>query len=183
MSGFNDGIVGFFLFFAHWLSPETGRAAIEIDIPKSRPADAIVCKCKLDIAWNKQLEQLIDAGIPLCYKIYHYTDKSDTVDFYRSLYFNMVDYTYCYTDSTDKFRKKSKPYSLIDLALRDFCHWEISIPNNASICKVEVVILPSKAEQLNRVVDMSRVWGHQKVFTVFNPKKGVPENKSAPAGE
>jgi hypothetical protein len=178
MNGFNDGIIGFFLFFAHWLSPETGKAAIEVDFPKNKSPDAIICKCKLDIAWNKQLEQLIDAGIPLYYKIYHFSDKSDTVSFYRSLHFNMVDYTYSYTDSTENFRKKSKPYSLVDLALRDFCRWEISIPKNASVCKIEVNILPSKAEQLNKVVDMSRVWGQQKVFTVFNPKESIHKKKS-----
>jgi hypothetical protein len=183
MNGFNDGIVGFFLFFAHWLSPQTGKAAIEIDFSKNLSPDAIICKCKLDIAWNKQLEQLIDAGIPLCYKIYHFSDKSDTVSFYRSLHFNMVDYSYNYTDSTEKARKKSKSYSLVDLALRDFCRWEIEIPKNASVCKVEVVILPSKAEQLNRIVDMSRVWGQQKVFTVFNPKKPISKKKSVSTEE
>jgi len=177
MNGVRDGVVGFFLFFAHWLSPETGKADIDIDFNNYISTESIVYKCKLDIAWNNQLEQLVDAGIPLCYKISYYTDKSDTVSFYRSLHFNMVNYSYKFTDSTEQSVRKSKSYSLIDLALRDFCRWEILIPYNSSACRVDVSILPSKAAQLNKVVDMSRVWGQQKVTTAFDPNNNKHRSK------
>lgn len=167
--GFRDGVVGFFLFFSHWLSPETGKAEIDIDFSNYITSESAIYKCKLDIAWNKQLESLVDAGIPLYYKISYYTDISDSVIFYRSLHFNMVDFTYTFTDSTEKKVSNSKAYSLIDLALRDFCRWDIVIPKKATACKIDVLILPSKAAQLNKVVDMSRVWGQQKVSTAFAP--------------
>lgn len=173
MNGFRDGILGFFLFFAHWLSPETGKATVDIDFKKIQQPHSAVFVCKMDIAWNKQLEQLIDAGIPLRFKIYHTSDKSDTVVFYRSLHFNMGEFTYTYTDSSSINYKKSKSYSLIELALRDFCKWELIIPDNADICKIAVEILPSKAEQFNKMVDMSRVWGQQKIVSSFDLQKKI----------
>jgi hypothetical protein len=177
MNGVRDGVVGFFLFFAHWLSPQTEKASIAIDLHNYRTPEVVIFKCKLDIAWNKQLEELVDAGIPLQYKILHFSDKSDTVYFYRTLNFDMVNYTYNFTDSTEKATRRSKDYSLIDLALRDYCRWEIEVPNGASACKVDVTIMPSKAEQLNKMVDMSRVWGQQKVSIGFDPSTVIPERR------
>jgi hypothetical protein len=178
MNGVRDGLVGFFLFFAHWLSPQTEKASIAIDFHDYRTPEAVIFKCKLDIAWNKQLEELVDAGIPLQYRILHFSDKSDTVYFYRTLNFDMVHYTYNFTDSTEKATRRSKDYSLIDLALRDYCRWEIEVPNDAGACKVDVTIMPSKAEQLNKMVDMSRVWGQQKVSIGFDPSTVIPERRS-----
>jgi hypothetical protein len=171
MNSFRDGIVGFFLFFAHWLSPETEKAAIDINLGKLNTPSSVTCKCKLDIAWNKQLEQLVDAGIPLHFRIRYFTDKSDTIDLYRTLHYKLIDYTYSYTDSVASTKKLSKSYPLIDLVLRDFCRWQFEIPKNASFCKVEAEILPSRAERFDRYVDMSRVWGQQKVIVSFNPKE------------
>ncbi len=178
MNGVRDGLVGFFLFFAHWLSPQTEKASIGIDFHDYRTPEVVIFKCKLDIGWNKQIEQLVDAGIPLQYRILHFTDKSDTVYFFRTLNFDMVRYTYNFTDSNERAIRRSKDYALINLALRDYCRWEIEVPNGASACKVDVTIMPSKAERLNKVVDMSRVWGQQRVSIGFDPSTVIPAQRN-----
>jgi hypothetical protein len=166
-----DGILGLILYLTHWLSPGDDRVRIDTEFSGRTEPDKIVFICKMDPGWNDQLEKLIDAGIPLRFRISYYTDKSDTVAFYRSLQFNMIDFSYIYIDSTDTKNVRSHPYPMVLLALRDFCSWKIVIPYDATSCKVEAVILPSRAEQLNRFVDMSRIWGRQEVFSVFNPSE------------
>jgi hypothetical protein len=183
MNGFSDGIIGFLLFFAHWLSPQTGKASVDADYVKLREPHCIVFKCKMDIAWNTQLEQLVDAGIPLNFKICWLVNSPDTISFVRSLHFNMVDYTYHFTDSVTGILKSSSDYSLVHLALRDFCKWEIVVPDSAPFCKVIVLILPSKAEQLNRMVDMSRVWGQQHIAISFNPLDKIPVKRTKSRGK
>lgn len=165
-----DGLLGLILFVFHWLSPETGKASIDAEFIKNE-AQHCQFQCEFDIAWNRQLEQLVDAGIPLRFNIMHYTDKYDTTQFTRTLSFDMVKFTYYYLDSALQSRKKSSSYTSVHLALRDFCKWKITIPKNAEICKVEVIILPSMAGQLNRMVDMSRIWGQQKILYQFIPKE------------
>jgi hypothetical protein len=177
MDGFRDGIVGFALFVAQWLSPETSKAKIDANYIRTTEKQEITYRCKFDIAWNRQLEQLVDAGIPLRFHICHFTDKSDTVSFIRALYFNIVDYTYNFTDSSSGQITKSSSYSLVHLALRDFTKWDITIPRQSTACRIDIIILPSRAEQMNRIVDMSRVWGQQRVFYVFNPQESQKRKK------
>ncbi len=167
-----DGLLGLLLFISHWLSPETGRAGIDADFIKNE-TQCHQFLCKFDIAWNRQLEQLVDAGIPLGFNILCSSDKSDTLQFTRTLNFDMVNFTYFFIDSTADLIKKSENYTLVHLALRDFCKWKFSITKNASICRIEIMILPGIARELNRVVDMSRVWGQQKIFCQFEPQKKI----------
>lgn len=166
-----DGILGLVLYLAHWLSPGDERVSIETEFNSRTEPNSVVFMCKMDASWNDQLEKLIDAGIPLKFKISYYSDKSDTVAFYRSLQFNMIDFTYSFIDSSAGKTNRSHPYPMVLLAFRDFCSWKIIIPYDATTCKVEARILPSRAEQLNRYVDMSKIWGRQEVFSVFNPSE------------
>jgi hypothetical protein len=82
----------------------------------------------------------------------------------------MIDFTYTWTDSSRGISTSSEKYSLIHLAMRDFCKWKLTIPQSTQTCRIEVTILPSKAEQLNKVVDMSKIWGQQKLVRTFNPQ-------------
>ncbi len=165
-----DGLLGLILFIGHWLSPETGTASISVEFLKDETL-SYQFLCKFDIAWNRQLEQLVDAGIPLRFNIHCFSDKSDTLRFTRTLLFDMVNFTYNFLDSAAGTVKSSESYKLVHLALRDFCKWKFSVSKDANLCRVEIAILPGMARELNRVVDMSRVWGQQKIFYQFAPKK------------
>lgn len=166
-----DGLLGLLLYLVHWLSPGVGDAEIDINFVKKQENHESVFQCRLDAGMNRQLEQLIDAGIPLRFKFVNMIDQADTLSFVRTLQFNMVQFTYYWTDSVSGSVTRSQDYSLIHLAMVDFCGWQVVTPENAQFCRLEVLILPSRAEQLNRVVDMSRVWGQQKVTASFNPSE------------
>ncbi|NLP02565.1 MAG: hypothetical protein GX089_08730 [Fibrobacter sp.] len=168
-----EGLLGLLLYLTHWLAPEADRASIDARFVRFIDEQTISFNCQMEIAWNKRLEQLVDAGIPLRFRIASFSDKSDTVLFYRSLFFDVVNYTYTFSDSGGWGVQRSNPYPLIHLALRDFCRWEVKVPRDAMLCRVDVQILPSKAEQLNRMVDMSKVWGRQKVLFRFNPQEKI----------
>lgn len=170
-----DGLLGLILFLGHWLSPETGKASIDAMFLR-RESQYIQFQCDFDIAWNRQLEQLVDAGIPLRFNIVHCTDLMDTVQFTRTLNCDMVNFTYSFIDSSKEGVVKSHSYKFIPLALRDFSKWNFHINHEANVCKIEVAILPGLAIQLNRVVDMSRIWGQQKVLCQFNVQDKI--NKS-----
>lgn len=168
-----DGLLGLLLYLGSWLSPEAERASLDTRFDRFINNQNVSFTCQMDIAWNRRLEQLVDAGIPLRFKIISFTDKSDTSLFYRSLYFDVVKYTYTFIDSSELKVTKSDSYPLVHLVLRDFCRWKMEIPEDASSCRIEVQILPSRAEQLNRVVDMSRIWGRQKVYLRFDPQEKI----------
>lgn len=171
-----EGLLGLFLFLGHWLSPETDKASLDAFFVKN-DVQYIEFQCQFDIAWNDQLEQLVDAGIPLRFNIVHYIDSPpDTIAFTRTLYCDMVNFTYFYVDSSETTLEKSHTYSLVQLALRDFCRWNFYIDKRAISCKIEAAILPGVALQLNRVIDMSRVWGQQKVFCQFSIQDKVSTN-------
>jgi hypothetical protein len=165
----NNGLFGLILYLAHWLSPGTGVSEIDIAFFKKVENNACVFQCKLESVDNNQLEQLIDAGIPLRFKFTNTFNDQDTLIFYRTLQFEMIDFTYTWTDSSNGKSTCSEKYSLIHLAMRDFCKWKLTIPQTTQTCRIEVSILPSRAEQLNKVVDMSKIWGQQKLVRTFNP--------------
>jgi hypothetical protein len=166
-----DGLLGLILFLAHWIAPDNSRVRLSADFIGMDSKSAYQFECKMDIGWNRQMEQLVDAGIPLHFNILHYSSKEDSIQFKRTLNFDMIRFTYKFTDSTSQKTVTSSEYPLIQLALRDFCTWKITVPSGATLHRVEVQILPSRAEQLNRMVDMSRVWGRQKIIIQFIPQK------------
>lgn len=165
----HDGIIGLILYLAHWLSPGADIADIDIAFLKVQENRNAIFQCRLETTINRQLEQLIDAGIPLRFKFTNITSEHDSLTFYRTLQFDMIDFTYTWSDSSKEKHTHSDRYSLIHLAMRDFCKWKIETPENSQLCRIEITILPSKAEQLNRVVDMSKIWGQQKLVRTFNP--------------
>jgi hypothetical protein len=121
----------------------------------------------MEMAWNKQLEQLVDAGIPLCFMIAVITDRGDSAVFYRTLKANIIDYTYSYADSSHDVIIVSKNYPLVYLALDDFRRWKFRVAKNVTRCQVEVTLLPSRVSRLNRMVDMSDVWGQRKISAEY----------------
>ena len=94
-----EGLLGLLLYLTHWLAPEAERASIDARFVRFIDEQTVSFNCQMEIAWNKRLEQLVDAGIPLRFRIASFSDKSDTVLFYRSLFFDVVNYTYTFSDS------------------------------------------------------------------------------------
>ncbi len=175
----NNGLIGLILYLAHWLSPGTGVSEIDIAFLKKTENNSSVFQCRLESVDNRQLEQLIDAGIPLRFKFTYTFNDQDTVSFFRTLQFEMIDFTYTWTDSSNGTSTSSEKYSLIHLAMRDFCKWKLTVPQNSQTCRIEVTILPSRAEQLNKVVDMSKIWGQQKLVRTFNPSAEMSRRNQA----
>jgi hypothetical protein len=173
-----DGLIGLILYLSHWLSPGGQVSEIDIAFIKAYENKTAVFQCRLESEINNQLEQLIDAGIPLRFKFSYIINEQDTTCFFRTLQFDMIDFTYTWTDSTIEKCSHSDKYSLIHLAMRDFCKWKIVTPQNSSSCRIEITILPSRAEQLNRVVDMSKIWGQQRLVRTFNPVSEISRRGS-----
>lgn len=177
----HDGIIGLILYLAHWLSPGADVTDINIEFLRVLENRTAVFQCQLETSINRQLEQLIDAGIPLRFKFSNLMDENDSLIFFRTLQFDMSDFTYMWTDSSGGHCTYSEKYTLIHLAMRDFCKWRIETPQNSTSCRIEVTILPSRAEQLNKVIDMSKIWGQQRVVRTFNPasQKNRPRQQKA----
>jgi hypothetical protein len=166
-----QGVVGLLLFTGNWLSPGDDNAAIAVaSMNLSSPAVWRV-SVKMEMSLSRQLEELIDAGIPLNFRFTAISDKADTADIIRSLRCNVADLTYTFTDSSSANVTTSKKYPMILLALRDFSRWEFTMPYEAVACAVEAEILYSSVSQLNRSVDMSKIWGHQKLRCGFALKE------------
>jgi hypothetical protein len=164
-----EGLLGFFLVLGLWLSPGTERA--EIHLRDVEPvAGGYVLRCAMDIAWNEQLGELVDAGIPFRLRIGCVTDAGDTATFCRTLRCDIADYTYTFRDSSiQNFGdtvQVSKRYSQVLVALRDFTRWSFEVSASASSCRIEAELLQSTVSQLNRRVDMSQIWGQRRVSRV-----------------
>jgi hypothetical protein len=161
---FSDGILGLFLFFAHWLSPGVNDEAIRI--ASVRPmAQTYIVSCVISIAWNEQMKDLIDAGVPVRFQLRTLTGAKDTLSRIRTLQCDVADYTYTFCDSlrgpqTDT-TECSKRFSHLLIALEKFTQWETRVPIAATACRIEVELLPTSATRLHRKIDMSQVCGYR----------------------
>jgi hypothetical protein len=167
VESFKQGIVGLLLFAQSWFIPNQEMAAISVESIRKTAEKKFEIHLKMNMAINQQMEQLIDAGIPLHFKIEAKTDVGNLSTFYRTMQFDVIKYNYHYSDSAEGLIRMSKDYPMILLALKDFSQWEFLISKNATVCFVEVTLLPSRVTQLNRTVDMSKIWGQQKVNLSF----------------
>ncbi|MFP4417017.1 MAG: hypothetical protein ACOC41_05160 [Chitinivibrionales bacterium] len=173
MGSIREGILGLLLFFSNWISPVKEQASLEVE-KISRADKHYVIQCEMDIAWNRQLEQLVDAGIPLRFRM-QVSSRKDSSVFFRTLSFNLADLTYSFLDSSSDQTVRSRQYPMILLALRDFCRWSMVVSTSSGECRIEAAILPSRAEQLNRLVDMSKIWGREKLICIIDPQKEAVE--------
>jgi len=58
-----QGFLGFALVVGNWLSPDSGAACIRVRSVE-RLDSCLAISCVMDLAWNDQMTQLVDAGIP-----------------------------------------------------------------------------------------------------------------------
>jgi len=163
LEGVKQGFLGLLLFVGHTFLPEKDEAGLTVRAVKPVSEQAVEVVVRLDMVLNRQMEQLVDAGVPLRFKISAFHSGGDTSSFFRTLKFNLADYKYTYSDSADGLVSVSRPYPMIHLALLDFCEWEFQASLQAAWYVFEAEILPSRVSRLNRTVEMSRLWGQSKV--------------------
>jgi hypothetical protein len=168
LSELRDGFVGLFLVLGHWLAPVDERPELRADLGVLDHGRREV-QCAISMAWNNELEALIDAGIPLRFRFMGVSDAGDSVSIIRSLRCDVVTMTYCFGDTApiSGANSISKKYPQVLMALRDFSRWSFTISADAGTCRIEADILPSTASRLNRTVDMSAIWGQKKLTKVL----------------
>jgi hypothetical protein len=163
-----EGVLGLLLFTGNWFLPQDTHPTLAIEKIHKTKESAYEVTVVLDMALNQRIVQLVDAGVPLRFHYKAYTP-SDTISLFRTLSCNVLDYSYTFTDSGATFYKQSKRYPMILLAIRDMGRWRFSIEKSSSVCYVEMIMLSSMATQLDRKIDMSRLWGQQKITIAFSP--------------
>ena len=163
-----DGFLGLFMFFAHWLSVGSDEGEIRIAAVKELQTGTVL-ECVISFDWNERMNDLIDAGIPLLFRIESLSDLGDTTISIRALRCDVSDYTYSFVDSViippaeNVFR--SRDFHQIYRALREYRHVTRSFSKGSSSFQMEAVLLPSTVSQLNRSIDMSDILGSRKFST------------------
>ena len=169
-----DGFLGLFMFFAHWLSPGDDQGEIKIAAVRELPTRSVI-ECVITFDWNNRMSDLIDAGIPMRFRILSYSDIGDTTLSIRTFFCDVGDYSYYFSDSliippADSVFI-SRKYGQIYRALREYRKVQRSFTNTASSFHIEAVLLTSKVSQLNRSIDMSDICGCRKFATRIIRKK------------
>jgi hypothetical protein len=171
-----NGILGLFLFMSQWLSPGSSQEEIHIIAARELPAGYEVV-CAIDLVWNEQMTDLIDAGIPLRFRMSAWSDAGDTLSFIRTLQCDVGDYSYSFCDSIDHVASPraqiSRNYQQILIALRDYTRWNVTLSKSARRCRIMADLLPSRASRLNRMVDMSEVCGCRRFQREFVKKEAA----------
>lgn len=164
------GFLGLFLVMGQWLSPGNDLADISVSSIKPTPLHYQL-QCELHIGWNQELEALLNAGIPLRFRIGAFCPGCDSLVFVRELRFDVVKTNYSFTDQYEGASRdsvaQSRKYPQVLLALRDLSRWSFLICKSATDCRIEVELLPSRATRLNRTVDMSVIWGQRRISKVL----------------
>jgi len=93
-----EGFLGLFLVLGQWLSPGGDDATLRAAAQFSGDTLCVV-QCALQTSWSQELSDLVDAGIPLRFRLSAMTDAGDTMVFIRTLRCDIADYTYSFCDS------------------------------------------------------------------------------------
>ncbi len=165
LENFADGFLGFFMFFAHWLSPAGDQGEIRVSSVREESSRSVV-ECVIPFDWNERMSDLIDAGIPMRFRILSYSDAGDTVMSIRTLCCDVSEYTYLFTDSLSTPRsdsvRVSKEYRQIFRIVRDYQRVTRYFSGTASWYHIEAVLLPSRVSQMNRSIDLTDICGCRK---------------------
>jgi hypothetical protein len=163
-----DGFLGLFMFFTHWISSGNGQGEIRIETIRDLRTRSVI-ECVIDFEWNDRMSDLIDAGIPLRFRISSSSDKGDTTVSVRTLICDVGDYTYYFTDSigapdVDSVYT-SRKYQQIYRAVREYQHVTRRFAADAGAFQIEAVLLASRVSHRNRSIDMSDICGFRKFGT------------------
>lgn len=172
LEAIKQGVLGFFLFAGNWVIPSGGEAALSLQSIDRTDSLHYRVTARMDLAMSRDLETLVNAGVPLRFRFRAALDAKKELIFYRVLRFDVVSYKYAFSDSSAGEVRRSKTYPMILLALKDFCRIQFNIPHGFQRCRIEAEILSSRVSRLNRSVDMSRIWGQRRIATAFQIQKG-----------
>jgi hypothetical protein len=163
-----DGFLGLYMFFAHWLSPGTDDGEIRIAAVKELQNHTVV-ECVISFEWDERMIDLIDAGIPVSFRIESYSDVGDTARSVRTLYCDVSDYSYYFRDSLCTQARDSimvsKKFNQVYRAIKEYRHVVRTFTNTTSVFRIEAVLLPSRVNHLNRSIDLSEICGCRKFST------------------
>lgn len=174
-----DGLVGFFMFFSHWISPSPEMGEINIYNVLENDEKYLI-ECGIKIKWNEQMSDIIDAGIPLRINVQSYSDKGDSLSFIRTLTCDVTSYKYTFIDTVANNDSVfiSKGYRNVFKILKRYSRWNSQFDKNADSYHMEVKLLPSKVSQLNRVIDLSEMCGCSRYSRHMFRPKGVKSEKT-----
>src|SRR3989339_863412 len=127
LSQLSQGISGFFLFVAGWLSPATDEFSLHFDEPK-QTASAWQCAFELQGSFDPRLSDIVDAGIPLLVSVTVKQPEGRSAHMIRVLQYDAIKMTYTYSDSLSGKVVCSKSYSFINTALHDFRKFNLEFP-------------------------------------------------------
>ncbi len=177
-----DGLVGLFMFLSNWFSPGTDAGEIKIAAAQQF-AQQYVIECVIKIPWNEQMSDVIDAGIPLRFKIQSNSDLGDSLSLVRTMQCDVSTYTYTYTDTIITPENDSiyvsESYTKIFKAVRETSKWSSTFSKQGKQFHMEVALLPSVVSQLNRTIDLSEICECEKFSRdlIFNPKPDKKQEK------
>jgi hypothetical protein len=163
-----DGFLGLFMFFTHWISPGGDQGELRIEAIRELKTRSVL-ECVIAFDWNDRMSDLIDAGIPMRFRVLSCSDKGDSTVSIRTLFCDVGDYTYYYNDSISvPFGDSvytSRKYQQIYRAVREYQRFTRSFSKNAASFQIEATLLPSRVSHLNRSIDMSDICGFRKFGT------------------
>lgn len=178
-----DGLAGFFVFFANWISPIPESSEVRFS-SLQEVENRYVISCEINLNWNEELSDIVDAGIPIRMNIRSYSNRGDTVTIMRQLLCSIENYRYTITDTLYRPVNDSvfisQPFTLIHRAVKDFTRWELSFDRSAESFHVEAELLPSPVSGLNRMVDIAEIAGNRKftrdLYKGTEPSSGKGRN-------
>lgn len=155
-----DGFLGLFMFFTHWLSPGTDDGEIRIAAVRELNNRSVL-ECVISYEWNERMIDLLDAGIPVSFKIVSFSNAGDTTRSVRTISCDVSDYSYSYRDSLYGGEKDSvfvsRKFSQVYRAIKEYQRVVRSFNSAASEFQIEAVLLPSHVSRLKRSVDLSDI--------------------------
>jgi hypothetical protein len=165
-----DGAIGLALFISQWISIGGSAPAITLE-SVAYVNKQVVINSSISFTVKDQFTDLLDAGIPVRLRVSIISDVEDTITLLRTLTCKLSDYTYTIIDSSIGMKPSyvyvSKKYSQAIVALHDYAQFSMVVSSTATSIKIEATLLQSRASQLNRIVDMSQLFGFQKLSKSF----------------
>ncbi|MFP4522142.1 MAG: hypothetical protein ACLFQK_08360 [Fibrobacterota bacterium] len=155
------GAAGLAMVVWSWFTPPPS-AGIEIVNIKSSNTSYIV-SCRMNLGWNKKLEQILDAGIPLKMRYYSASGTDSIKTETRVLSFIIEDYSYRTSRIAKSDTVDGKSHDMVLFALKDFQRWEFSVPDTVKKCEIGAEVMLTRAPELGRIVDVSRIWGYKRI--------------------
>jgi len=180
LDNIREGFLGFILVLSGWLSGDSQGVGMKIHTAV-RQDSLVALTCIMDLDWNDEMTQLVDAGIPIRFSARLTTDAGDSSGLVRIVRFDLAEKAYRFADSAVTGRPDtlfvSTPYRHMRSTLRDLSRCEFAVSKRTRAGRIEVELWRSRASRLNRTVDLTHVWGRRKLTADFQLLERTPEER------